>query len=625
MVRSRLLALAILLAAVPGFLRAEEASPEALLSSQTQFYFRWDGADAHQAAREKSALGKTLREDAGTFLVGLFPQIIESVATNQTTQLLKKGVERKLLEKTQGDALRAPKLVDLLARHGLIIAAEARLALPPDIQATLIVPGAAADPSPLFSTVRLLALLNELEVHEGKFAGRSVQYLNLTDPPPSPTGGGKAGKGEKGKSKTEKKPAPVDSSFPVHIVWWVEGPHAVIALGTRSPEAIVQRLQEKGPRLAENPLFQKVRAFKEFETGLRGFVDVASLVKLVGTVPGMAQIADAWGLPGFKSLVLHMGFDGEFTRTLAELDMPSPRKGIMRAFGGRPFSLADLPTVAPDAQQLIMFNLNPTEVFEAVAQALAKQPNESAAFQDFIKSINDALDINLRTDLLDALGDRMAIYASPADGILFSQVALIRVKDPAKVETALDHALKSLAIGGSIRVKKKSFRDFQIRQIHLKQGNGFPFVPAVAVYKNWLVLGFTPQAVQGFILRTTGELPAWKPEPQVQAALDRLPKEFTLLAVSDPRPTIKQVLAIVPLAIGVASACPGGHEPSFDVGTLPNAHLAVKHLFPNVMVWTDDGTRIRIDSRGSLELPVGFTGLDSYGILVLSFVFRFGT
>jgi hypothetical protein len=619
--------LVMLLAAAPGRLRAEEAPPEALLSSGTQLYFRWDGGDAHQAAREKSALGKTLREDAGTFLVGLFPQIIESVASNQTAQLLKKGVERSLLEKTQRDVARAPKLGHLLARHGLIIAAETRLALPPDIQATLIVPGAGPDPSPLFSTVRLFALLNELEVHDGKFAGRSVQYLNLIDQPSSPTGGGKAGKGQKGKAKTEKKPA--GSPFPVHVAWWVEGSHAVLALGTRSPEAIVQRFQEKSPRLAESPLFQKVRAFKEFETGIRGFVDVASLVKVAGTVPGMAPILEAWGLPGFKSLVLHMGYDGEFTRTLAELDMPSPRKGIMRIFGGKPFSLADLPPVPPDAQQFIMFNLNPTEVLDAVGQALASpvpggQGGGSGVFQDFVKSINDGLDLNLRTDLLDALGDRTAIYASPADGILFSQVALIQVKDPGKLDTSLDHALKSLAIGGSIRMKKKSFRDFQIRQIHLKQGSGFPFVPSVAVYKNWLVVGFTPQAVQGFILRTTGELPAWKPESQVQAALDRLPKEFTLLSVSDPRPTIKQVLAIVPLAVGVASAFPGSTEPSFDVGTLPNGHLAVKHLFPNVMVWTDDGIRIRVDSRGSLELPVGFTGLDSYGILLLSFLFRFG-
>jgi hypothetical protein len=368
-----------------------------------------------------------------------------------------------------------------------------------------------------------------------------------------------------------------------------------------------------------------VRTFKEFETGIRGFVDVAALVKIAGTVPGIAPILEAWGLPGFKSLVLHMGYDGEFTRTLAELDVPSPRKGIMRVFGGRPFTLADLPPVPPDAQQFMMFNLNPAEVFDAVGQALANQPDGAAAFQNFQKSINDAFDINLRSDLLDALGDRTAIYASPADGVLFSQVALIQVKDPGKLETSLDHALKSLAIGGSIRMKKKSFRDFQIRQIHLKQGNGFPFVPSLAVYKNWLVLGFTPQAVQGFILRATGELPPWQPESQVQAALERLPKEFTLLSVSDPRPTIKQLLALVPLVVGIASSFPGGTEPSFDVGTLPNAHLAVKHLFPNVMVWTDDGTRVRIDSRGSLELPVGFTGLDSYGILLLSFVFRFGT
>jgi hypothetical protein len=608
-------------------LRAEEAPPEALLSSGTQLYFRWDGGEAHQAARAKSALGQTLREDAGTFLVNLFPQIIESVASNQTAGLLKKGVERSQLEKTQRALAAAPKLVELLGKHGLVVAAEARLALPPDIQASLIVPGAGADPEPLFSTVRLFALLSELEVRDGKFAGRSAQYLNLTDQPTA----GKKGKSKLKKPEAAPQPSPAPKpgegkggGFPVHLVWWVEGSHAVLALGTRSPEGIVQRFQEKGPRLPENPLFQKVRDFKEFETGIRGFVDVASLVKIAGTVPGIAPILESWGLPGFKSMVLQLGYDGEFTRTLAELDVPSPRKGIMRMFGGKPFTLADLPPVPPDAQQFIMFNLNPAEVFDAVGQALAKQSESAAAFQDFLKSINEAFDINLRTDLLDALGDRMAIYASPADGVLFSQVGLIQVKDPGKLEASLDHALKSLAIGGSIRMKKKPFRDFQIRQVHLKQGSGFPFVPSVAVYKNWLVLGFTPQAVQGFILRATGELPAWKPEAQVQAALDRLPKEFTLLSVSDPRPTIKQVLAIVPLAVGFASAFPGSTEPSFDVGTLPNAHLAVKHLFPNAMVWTDDGTRIRVDSRGALELPIGFTGLDSYGTLLLSFLFRFG-
>ncbi len=610
-----ILALALLLAGV-SLVRAEEAPPEALLSSGTQVYFRWDGAEAHRTAREKSALGKMLREDAGTFLVGLFPQLIESVASNQTTQLLKKGVESSVLERAQGDAIQAPKLVELVSRHGLVLAAEARLGLPPDVQAILIVPGAGSDPSALFSTIRLIALVNELPVQEGKFAGRSVQYLSLSNPPAT---------SPETKPATQKKTPAVDSLISFHLAWWVEGSHAVVAFGTRSPERLVQRLQEKGARLMEKPLFQKVQAFKEFETGIRGFVEVASIVKIAGVIgPGVAPILDAWGLTGFKSAVLHMGFDGEFTRTVAELDMPSPRRGIIRIFGGQPFSLADLPPVPPDAQQLMMFNLKPAEVLDAVGQAVGKLPEGSADFQDFLKTINDALDVDLRADLLDALGDRTAIYASPADGVLFGQVGLIQVKDPQKLETSLDHALKSLSIAGLIRVKKKTFRDFQIREIHLKQGAGFPYVPAVAVCKNWLVLGFSPQSVQGFILRATGALPAWKPEPKVLEALARLPKEFTFFSVSDPRPTIKQILAIVPLAIGVAGAFPGGTEPSFDIGTLPNAHLAVKHLFPNTMTWTDDGTRIRIDSRGSLELPVGFTGLDTYGILLVSFLFRFG-
>ena len=103
-----------------------------------------------------------------------------------------------------------------------------------------------------------------------------------------------------------------------------------------------------------------------------------------------------------------------------------------------------------------------------------------------------------------------------------------------------------------------------------------------------------------------------------------MPRDFTFFSVSDPRPTIKQILAIVPLAVGITSLNSGANEPGFDIGTLPNAHLTVRHLFPNVMTWSDDGTRIHIDSRGSLELPVGFTGLDTYGILAISFLFRFG-
>src|SRR5579884_3641011 len=100
---------------VPGVVRADEP-PEALLSAHTQVYLRWDGADAHRAVRDKSALGKTLREDAGTFLTNLVPQLLESFARTETTRLLKQGIGASRLISAQADAVRAPRLGALLAR-----------------------------------------------------------------------------------------------------------------------------------------------------------------------------------------------------------------------------------------------------------------------------------------------------------------------------------------------------------------------------------------------------------------------------------------------------------------------------------------------------------------------------
>src|SRR5207245_1238 len=187
---------------------------------------------------------------------------------------------------------------------------------------------------------------------------------------------------------------------------------------------------------------------KEFETGVRGFVDVASLVEIAsGLGAGVGRALDAWGLRGFRSAVIYMGFDGEFTRTRVELDMPAPRRGILGIFGGKPFSPAELPPVPPDAQQFMMLNLNLADVLDVVGRALAKQPGGADAFQDALKAVNEALDVNVRTDLLDCLGDRAVVYASPADGRLFGQVALIQVKDSRKLTAGLGRALTSLANG----------------------------------------------------------------------------------------------------------------------------------------------------------------------------------
>jgi hypothetical protein len=133
------------------------------------------------------------------------------------------------------------------------------------------------------------------------------------------------------------------------------------------------------------------------------------------------------------------------------------------------------------------------------------------------------------------------------------------------------------------------------------------------------VVGYYPQAVQGYVLRSGGELPSWKPDPQTAATLARLPKEFTSVAVSDPRPALRFLLSVAPpLAKLVETVLQQSGVKNFplDVGSLPNAQEATRHLFPNVAVTTDDGKVLRLDSRASLQLPID-VGLDSYALLAL--------
>jgi hypothetical protein len=156
-----------------------------------------------------------------------------------------------------------------------------------------------------------------------------------------------------------------------------------------------------------------------------------------------------------------------------------------------------------------------------------------------------------------------------------------------------------------------------MREVHVAQ-QGFIFVPSYVIYKDWLVIAPFPQQVQGYILRAKGELTAWKPGPRVKKSLAELPKEFISISYSDPRPSLKEILSIAPLIGGsINSFAP---DSKFEVGTLPNAQEATRHLFPNVSVTSDDGKTLRLETRASLQLPFDLTGLDTYSIfIILSF------
>src|SRR5262249_16254842 len=128
-------------------------------------------------------------------------------------------------------------------------------------------------------------------------------------------------------------------------------------------------------------------------------------------------------------------------------------------------------------------------------------PDDVPKVKEFIKQANELLGVDIRKDLLESLGDKFAYYSSPADGpSTVGQTALVKVKDADKLQAALEQIIKALgnAAGKEVRIKKRDYHGVSLHEVHVRQ-EGFFFVPTYAIHKDWLVVGWYPQAVQAFV------------------------------------------------------------------------------------------------------------------------------
>ncbi len=587
-------AFALLLLLLPALAQAQEA-PEQLLPATTQIYLRWDGVDAHRAAYDKSGLGQMMQGDTGGFVGSLYGQLQDGLSALLTVDQLLGGVAPDKLAKMQADAVEASKLLPALSKHGFIMAAEVRSIDGPEWQITLILPDAGPTPGPLAAALRLVASLSKLPVKDTKSGDFTANSIN-------------AGL--------------------VYVTWWQEGNHAVVALGPDEPEQVGKRLHGLKPQtkeqatLAENPLFKRLKSFDKFETSARAFVDSAAFVKLgASRSKEFDKLLKDLGLDGLKSLVFYSGFDGEAERGLVEWDMPGPRKGLLALLNGKAFTLADVPPLPPDVISWSMTNFDTGAVYDIALEAAENiaaiaAPDQVGKIKEYSKLADEAMGVDLRQDLLASLGDKFALYTSPSEGPLaLGQTLLLKVKDAKKLQESLDQAVKGIgkATGVDLTLTKRIYHGVEMREVHVVQ-QGFIFVPSYVIYKDWLVIAPFPQQVQGYILRAKGELTAWKPSQRVEKSLADLPKDFISISYSDPRPSLKEILSIAPLVAGaVASFAP---DSKFEVGSLPNAQEATRHLFPNVSVTSDDGKTLRLETRASLQLPFDLTGLDTYSVFI---------
>jgi hypothetical protein len=474
------------------------------------------------------------------------------------------------------------KLIVTLYKNGLVFAVEVDQINPPLVQTVLVFPNAAGESGTLIPLIQKIGEETKADVKTTKVGKRFVNHVQV--------------------------------QF-LQVGWWAQGEDAIIFLGTTNPVDYAKAIDGKKTGIASSPLYKKVISFKEFPTATRGYFDVASVLK-VGSdfaLPA-AKIIDELGVKGIKSITFVSGFDGPAERSVIDVDIPGPRKGLLSLASQKKISLKDLPVLPNDLTGFSAGSISLNKSYDIITKLIdgvlgVAAPDKVEEVKDAIKAFEGAVGVDIDKDLFSNFGEVVVSYSSPSDGFLGTgAVIAIQVKDGKKMIATIEKLAKAIPQNplGEVTLKRKAYHGGEIVQLGIAGPQVNSHFATIGIYKNWFVYSQYPQPIKGFILRQEGVLPAWKANESLTKVLARFPSEFNSISISDPRPTVQCVLSIAPFALNLINAVGPfgvpGYRP-FDIELVPNSQEATRHLFPNVTISTDDGKHQRTETRGSLLLP----------------------
>src|SRR5262245_15542521 len=470
-----------------------QTGPDRLLPAETQIYFRWDGFDAHRPAFEKTAVGQMMKGETGKFFDALWDWINDAAdlagqADAQAPAMIK-------------DAL---KIVAGVGHNGVAVSVAVKQVNPPQGQVTLVFPKAAGKDGVLLPFVRKVADLAQAGVQETKIGKRTVQHINVQL---------------------------------INLGWWNEGDDAIFVIGTEDPGNYAKLIDNNETGLAQSALYKQVSAFKEFTTASRGFVDATALAKMGSDFsPEVSRLLEDLGAKGIKSITFVSGFDGPAERAVAEIDIPGPRKGVLALIGKKKIALASLPPLPDDLTSFSASNFNAGSVYDAgvqVAEGVARMfdPNIADNIKEFIRQAEGIVNVKIGDDLFGSFDDMTVTYSSPSEGPLgLGSVVLLKLKNEQKLRESVDALIKAIPQipGVNVKVKKRNYHGGEISELQVNNIT----VRCFAVHKGWLAAAAYPQPIYGFILRSQGDLPAWKADAKLTTSLAKFPAEFAGISVS---------------------------------------------------------------------------------------------
>jgi hypothetical protein len=238
----------------------------------------------------------------------------------------------------------------------------------------------------------------------------------------------------------------------------------------------------KSPSLETNQTFVQARGRAKFGDGMFGFLDGAALTSLIDNAP---EGAENKAVAAFRQLFHGMGggsvqsvaFTSTFDdgRVVERVVLSTPqREGVLATVASNPPTQQTLLALVPDdAIQVFDASIaNASQTFDqtlALVGQVAEQSGKKSP-GDALSEFTEKTGVDLRGDLLGALGSEFAVAQLPA-GDEHCGVLILNVKD----EQAFSQALSKVARAKQHATSEREYKGVTVHRIEGEKGHGLEY------------------------------------------------------------------------------------------------------------------------------------------------------
>jgi hypothetical protein len=405
------------------------------------------------------------------------------------------------------------------------------------------------------------------------------------------------------------------------LTWWAEGAHLVITAGVDANAALAV-LDGKKPSITTQPAWKRRNSLDTGEvlTGV-AWIDVQRIIEKYrdveipdgphGEAVRVGDILEMLGVDNLTEIIGKQGYDGKVCVSEVDILHDGPRRGLMKLYAGLPMTLESLPPLPEYCTSVVAMSMDSLEAYDAIIAVVREfmdkfeLPDEvRQEFEEGLAQADDAVGGSLRDDVLANLGPAHAFFNDPTNGIAgFGFGYALQVRQADQLRDVLHVLLEQIPEPANQNEPRLTRTEKDGREFVSFGQPGVPFFPTLTIDDEWLIVGMSPQTVEAFLERRAGELDKWSPSEEHQAQLDKLPKEFSSLTITDPREMIRAAGQYLPFVQAAMASSP--ETAGFPMFDLPSVERIAKPLFPSVHVATVDDAGIHYWGRQALPgLPL---------------------